>query len=120
MSNSSSRFLEACGLLALAGCLGATVTAPATGASTAFTGSLVASGLLGLIFAGRNVQLLERDGQVSLPPAVLTTIHGGWYMVAPLVYDVGFLATLGTQLSGTLVATFGAYAVVAGLSGHSG
>ncbi len=37
-------------------------------------------------------------------------------MAAPLLYDTGFLATAGTQLAGTLVATFGLYVVIAGLT----
>lgn len=89
----------------------------ATGASQAFVGSISSSGLLGLVFTGRNVQLLRANGAVSLPPAVLTTIFGGWFMLAPLLYsDVGFLATAGTQLAGTIISTFGLYVTVAGLT----
>jgi len=102
------------------GCLGAGATPLVAGSTAAFTGSIVTSGLLGVLFAVRNVQLLRARGRVSLPPAVLTTIFGGWFMLAPLLYDVGFLATAGTQLFGMLIATFGTYAVVAGLSGDPG
>lgn len=87
------------------------------GASAAFTGSVTSSGLLGLVFTVRNVQLLRATGEPSLAPAVLTTIFGGWFMLAPLLYtDVGFLATAGTQLAGTVISTFGLYVTVAGLA----
>ena len=33
-------------------------------------------------------------------------------MAAPLLYDVGFIATAGAQLSVTVVATFGLYTVL--------
>lgn len=99
------------------GCLAAGVVPLAVGASAAFVGSIVSSAVLGLVFAGRTIQLLRATGQVSLPAAVLTTIFGGWFMFAPLLYDVGFLATGGVQFAGTLIATFAAYVVVAGLAG---
>ncbi|WP_267899952.1 hypothetical protein [Halonotius aquaticus] len=35
-------------------------------------------------------------------------------MAAPLLYDVGFIATAGAQLSVTVVATFGLYTGIAG------
>lgn len=113
----ASSFLQASAAIAAVGCLLATVTPLVAGASTAFTGSVVTSGLLATVFAGRSIQLLRDRGRVSLPPATLTLVFGGWFLVAPLLYDVGFLAIGGVQLAGTLVATFGAYTVVAGLAG---
>lgn len=110
-----STFLSASAAIAVLGCLVATVTPIAAGASAAFTGSIVTSGIVGLIFAGQNARLLRSQGQVSLPASVLTTIFGGWFMVAPLLYEVGFLSTAGTQLTGMLVASFGLYMVVAAL-----
>lgn len=115
---SSSRFLVASTAIGVVGCLAAAVTPIVTGASAAFTGSVATSGLLGIVFAAQGVRLLRTTGQLSLPPAVLTTVFGGWFMAAPLLYDVGFLPTAGTQLAGTLVATFGFYTVVAGVSGE--
>ncbi|ESS04537.1 MAG: hypothetical protein A07HR67_00708 [uncultured archaeon A07HR67] len=113
-----SRFLLVSATVCVLACLGAVVVPVATGASRAFTGSVTTSGLLGLVFALRNVQLLRSSGEPSLPPAALTTIFGGWFMLAPLLYsDVGFLPTAGTQLAGTVVSTFGLYVVVAGLTG---
>jgi hypothetical protein len=52
----------------------------------------------------------------SIPAATLTTIFGVWFMVAPLLYDVGFLATAGTQFGGLLVAAFAMYMLVAALA----
>lgn len=113
-----SAFLSASAVIGLLGCVLAAATPPATGASAAFTGSIVTSGVLGIVFATRNLQLLRGHGRVSLPAATLTLIFGGWFMLAPLLYDPGFLATAGVQLAGTLIATFGAYVVVAGLAGE--
>lgn len=105
-------------LVCVLACLGAVLVPVATGAGRAFTGSITTSGLLGLVFTVRNVQLLRATGEPSLPPAVLTTIFGGWFMLAPLLYtDIGFLPTAGTQLSGTVISTFGLYVVVAGVAG---
>ena len=112
-----SAFLTASAVVGLVGCILAAVTPLATGASTAFTGSIVTSGVLGVVFAGRSLQLLRGYGRVSLPAATLTLIFGVWFMLAPLLYDVGFLATGGVQFAGTLVATFAAYVAVAGLAG---
>ena len=111
-----SPFLRVATLICVAGCLGAAVTPIVAGASAAYTGSITTSGVLGVVFAGRGVQLYRATESVSLPAAVLTTIFGGWFMAAPLLYDVGFIATAGTQLSGTVVATFGLYTVIAGLT----
>ena len=114
----ASTFLLASTVICVGGCLSGAVIPVATGASQAFVGSISSSGLLGLVFTGRNVQLLRANGAVSLPPAVLTTIFGGWFMLAPLLYsEVGFLATAGTQLAGTIISTFGLYVTVAGLTG---
>lgn len=112
-----SPFLSASAAVGLVGCVLATATPLATGASAAFTGSIVTSGVLGIVFAARNLQLLRGHERVSLPAATLTLIFGGWFMLAPLLYDPGFLAIAGVQFAGTLVATFGAYVVVAGLAG---
>jgi hypothetical protein len=114
---SASQFLVISAVVCVLACLGAVLVPVATGASRAFTGSITTSGLLGLVFAVRNVQLLRATGEPSLPPAVLTTIFGGWFMLAPLLYTaVGFLPTAGTQLAGTVISTFGLYVVVAGLA----
>jgi len=113
----ASRFLSAAAVIALLGCVLAAATPLVTDATTAFTGSIVTSGVLGVVFAVRNLQLLRGYGRVSLPAATLTLIFGGWFMLAPLLYDPGFLATAGVQLAGTLVATFAAYVVVTGLAG---
>jgi hypothetical protein len=116
-----SRFLSAAAVVGVLGCVAAAATPLAAGASAAFSGSVVTSGVLGVVFAARNVQLLRARGRVSLPPAVLTTLFGGWFMLAPLLYtEVGFLPTAGTQLAGTLVSTFGLYVTVAGLTGDAG
>ncbi len=120
-SETSSQFLVVSAVLCVVGALAATVVPLATGASQAFTGSITSSGVLGIVFAVRNVQLLRERGQPSLPPAVLTTIFGGWFMLAPLLYtEVGFLPTAGVQLAGTIISTFGLYVTVAGLTGDRG
>ena len=119
MASSRNGFLTAATLLALVGALGAALSPIIAGASAAYTGSISTSGVLGVVFAGRSVQLYRATEIISLPAAVLTTIFGGWFMAAPLLYDVGFIATAGTQLSGTVVAAFGLYTVVAGITGSA-
>lgn len=115
--HSPSRFLLASTAVCVATCAGVAILPLVVDSSRAFTGSVSTSGVLGLVFAARNLQLLRAAGTPSLPPAVLTTIFGGWFMFAPLLYpDVGFLPTAGTQLSGTIIATFGLYVAVAGVS----
>lgn len=114
-----SRFLSAAAVIALVGCLLATVTPLVAGASRAFVGSIVTSGLIGVVFAARNLQLYRQRGSPSIAAATLTTVFGGWFMLAPLLYDVGFLATAGTQLAGLLIAAFAAYMFVAGLAGET-
>ncbi|MXR43270.1 hypothetical protein GRX01_18265 [Halobaculum sp. WSA2] len=111
------RFLLACAAVATVGCLLATATPIVAGASAAFTGSVVTSGLLGTLFAVQNLRLFRRDRAVALAPAALTVVFGVWFMAAPLLYTtVGFLATAGTQLAGLLVAAFAFYMVVARLA----
>jgi len=106
-------FLVAGGVIGVVGCLLAGLTPLVGGASPAFTGSVVSSSLLGVVFAAQNLRLLRRNGDVALAPAALTTVFGGWFMAAPLLYDVGFIATAGTQLSGLLVSAFGLYLTLA-------
>lgn len=112
----TSGFLTAAATICVIGCLAAAATPLVAGASAAFTGSITTSGVLGVVFAARNGQRYRSSGAVSLPAATLTTIFGGWFMAAPLLYEVGFLATAGTQLTGLLVATFGLYMLIAGLT----
>ncbi|WP_299335832.1 hypothetical protein [Haloplanus sp.] len=113
----SSAFLSAAAVIGIVGCLAAAVTPVVANASAAFTGSVATSGVVGVVFAARNAQLLRNRGTVSLPAAVLTTIFGGWFMIAPLLYDVGFLATAGTQLFGMLVSAFALYMTVDAIGG---
>jgi len=120
VSGNDRRFLRAGAVAAVVGTLLATVTPVAAGASAAFTGSVVTSGLLGLVFAARSLQLFKRTGRVDPPAAVLTLVFGLWFMLAPLLYDVGFLATAGTQLGGLLVAAFAAHMSLSGLVGGAG
>jgi hypothetical protein len=113
------QFVTIGAVVTLLGCVLAAVTPFAAGSSAAFTGSLVTSGLLGAVFAGRNLQTI-RSGRVAAAPALLSTIFGGWFMIAPLLYDVGFVATAGTQFAGLLVASFGMYATVAAVGSWAG
>jgi hypothetical protein len=110
--------LSAAAVVGVVGTVLATITPLVGGAPQAFVGSVVTSGLVGLVFAGQNALTYVRHDVVSLPAATLTTIFGGWFMIAPLVYDVGFIATAGTQLAGLLVAAFALYMVVADLAGE--
>jgi len=115
-SNQSTAFLSASAVVALLGCLLVTVTPIVAGASRAFLGSIVTSGLLGVVFAAQNLWLYRVRSVPSVPAATLTTVFGVWFMAAPLLYDVGFLATAGTQFGGLLVAAFALYMLVTALS----
>jgi len=110
------RFLLGSAVVALTGCLLATITPLAVGAPTAFVGSVVSSGLLGIVFAAQNLRLFRRDRAVALAPAVLTTTFGVWFMTAPLLYSVGFVATAGTQSAGLLTTVFATYMTVTRLA----
>jgi hypothetical protein len=112
----ASQFLTAAAVVALVGCVVSTATPVVAGASQAFVGSIVTSGLLGVVFAGQNLRLYRAELSPSIPAATLTTIFGVWFMIAPLLYDVGFLATAGTQFGGLLVAAFAMYMLVAALA----
>lgn len=112
----NTSFLTASALVVVVGVLLATVTPLVAGASRAFLGSIVTSGLLGLVFAVRNLQLFRATGAVGVPAATLSVVFGLWFMGAPLLYDVGFLSTAGTQLGGLLVAAFATYMLVHGLT----
>lgn len=110
-------FLSAAAVIAAGGCLLAAVTPFVAGASVAFRGSISTSGIVGLVFAVQHARRLRRDGQPHLPGAAITTVFGIWFMAAPLVYDVGFLATAGVQLAGLLTAAFAGYLAVDALPG---
>jgi hypothetical protein len=109
-------FLTASAGLVVAGAVLATITPVVGGAPTAFVGSIVTSGLLGLVFTVRNLRVFRATAAVGLPAATLSMIFGVWFMIAPLLYDVGFVATAGTQFAGLLVASFATYMLVHGLT----
>lgn len=118
-SDQSRTFLTASAALVVVGNLLAVATPVVADAPRAFVGSIVASGLLGLVFTIRGLQLFRATGAVPLPATTLSVSFGIWFMVAPLLYDttpVGFVATAGTQFAGLLVASFATYLLVHGLT----
>lgn len=115
-SEPDESFLTASAGVVVAGTVLATATPLVAGAPSAFLGSIVSSGLLGAVFAVRNFQLFRATAGVGVPAATLSTVFGVWFMTAPLLYDVGALATAGTQFAGLLVAAFATYMLVHGLS----
>lgn len=96
------------------------IVAPLAGSPPrAFLGSVVTSGVFGLVFTVRTLQLLRATETVPLPAATLSTVFGGWFMIAPVLYGtdaVGFVATAGTQFGGLVTSAFGTYLIVAGLT----
>lgn len=88
-------------------------------ATPAFRGSLSASALVGLVFALHHARQFTTTGRPHLPSAVISTGMGGWFVVAPVLYDVGFVATAGVQFPGLVVTAFGGYLVIDALSGGS-
>jgi hypothetical protein len=117
--NGPGAFLTASAALVVVGNLLAVATPVVAAAPRAFVGSIVTSGVVGLVFTVRTLQLLRATGTVPLPAATLSVIFGVWFMGAPLLYDtstVGFVATAGTQFAGLLVAAFATYLFVHGLT----
>ena len=85
---------------------------PAVGAlneSTAFLGSMALSSVFGLVFAGHNAKRVFDGDEPRLASAVLTAGIGGWFVYAPLAYDVGPVATAAAQSGGTAMLVFGVY-----------
>lgn len=97
------------------GVLIAVLTPIVAGSGSAFRGSLVASGLVGLVFALQHLRRFRWDGRPHVPEAAVTAVFGAWFIVAPLLYEVGFLATAGVQFAGLLVAAFSGYLLLAAL-----
>jgi hypothetical protein len=104
--------LAAAGLAAL-GCLLA-VVAPFVGSPTAaFRGSVVATGVIGLVFAAQTLRVLRVTGRARLAPALLLTVFGVIFAVTPLLYEgVGTTATATAQTAGVLTAAFAGYLAV--------
>lgn len=115
----SPAFLTASAVVVVVGNLLAVATPLVADAPRAFVGSIVTSGLLGLVFTVRALQLHRATGGVPLPATTLSVVFGVWFMGAPLLYGtatVGFVATAGTQFAGLLVAAFGTYLFVHGVT----
>jgi hypothetical protein len=115
----SRTFLTASAVVVVLGNVLAVATPLVADAPRAFVGSIATSGLLGLVFTVRGLQLFRATGAVPLPATTLSVIFGVWFMGAPLLYDtarVGFVATAGTQFAGLLVAAFATYLFVHGLT----
>jgi len=108
----SSRFTTGVCVVAVLGCLLVASAPLVLGASAAFRGSVVASGLLGVVFAGYNAYSVRAYGQPRLAAGVMTAIFGGWFVAAPLVYTVGSVLTAVVQTGGALTAAFGGYAAI--------
>lgn len=87
------------------------------GAGSAFRGSIVASGLVSLVFTLQHLRRFRWNGRPHLPEAAVTTVFGGWFIIAPLLYAVDFLATASVQFAGLLVASFSGYLALAAIAG---
>jgi uncharacterized membrane protein len=107
-----SRFTTGVCVIAIVGCLLVASAPLVLGAPAAFRGSVVASGLLGVVFAGYNAYSVRAYGQPRLAAGVMTAIFGGWFVAAPLVYTVGSVLTAVVQTGGALTAAFGGYAAI--------
>ncbi|MFB6154003.1 MAG: hypothetical protein ABEJ27_07100 [Halodesulfurarchaeum sp.] len=102
-------------IVVIAGLLLAATTPLVAGAAAAFRGSVVASAVVGLVFAVQHQRRFQRDGRPHVPDAAVSTVFGAWFIAAPLLYDVGFIATAGVQFAGLLVAAFGGYLTLAAI-----
>ncbi len=108
----ATRFNAVAAVVCVAGPLAALVVAVAFGPTAAFRGSIAASTLVTLVFAGHNLRAVSGTGSVSFASAAVTALLGAWLAVAPVVYDAGFVPTAVTQFVGLLTATFGAHAAL--------
>lgn len=108
-------FLTVSLVVVASGILIAILTPIVAGAGSAFRGSIVASGLVSLVFALQHLRRYRWDGRPRLPEAAVTMVFGGWFITAPLLYDVGFVATAGIQFAGLLVASFSGYLTLAAI-----
>lgn len=89
--------------------------------TAAFRGSLVASAVVGVVFAGHHLRQVRAGGRPRLPAAFVTTVFGLWFMTAPVLYSgVGFLATAGVQFAGLLTAAFAGYNTVEAIEDLAG
>lgn len=112
--------LAAAGVAAL-GCVVA-VLSPFVGTpSAAFRGSIVASGLVGLVFAVQNLRVLRATGRARLAPAAMVTVFGFIFTVSPLLYEsVGTVTTATAQTAGVLTAAFAGYTAIESLEALAG
>ncbi len=77
--------------------------------STAFVGSMAVSSVFGVIFAGQNAKRVFDGKGPRFAPAVMTAGIGGWFVYAPLAYEVSGLATAAAQSGGMAMLVFGIY-----------
>ena len=109
---SPTRFTTAARALALVGCCCIVVAPLVLGATPAFRGNAVGSGVVGAVFAGYNLYTMRASGHPCLAAGLMTGSFGGWFIAAPLVYPVGDVLTAVVQSCGMLTAAFGGYAAV--------
>ena len=85
---SPTRFTTAASALALVGCCCIAVASLVLGATPAFRGNAVGSGVVGAVFAGYNLYTVRASGQPRLATGLMTAIFGGWFIASPLVYSL--------------------------------
>jgi hypothetical protein len=114
------RFAAVASLLAVVGCLVA-IVGGVVAENSAFRGSIAASGAIGLVFAAQNARVLGARGVAHPAPAVVTTVFGLLFVVAPLLYTLpGYLSTALAQFGGLVTAAFAGYTAVESLAGPTG
>jgi hypothetical protein len=77
--------------------------------STAFVGSMAVSSAFGVVFAGQNAKRVLDGKGPRFAPAAMTAGIGGWFVYAPLAYEVSGLATAAAQSGGMAMLVFGVY-----------
>lgn len=109
---SPTRFTTVASALALVGCCCIVVAPLVLGATPAFRGNAVGSGVVGAVFAGYNLYMMRASGQPRLAAGLMTATFGGWFIASPLVYPVGDVLIAVVQSCGMLTAAFGGYTAV--------
>lgn len=90
---------------------------PATPEGVALGRSVVASGVLALVFAGYNAVWVAYLEEPRFAPGVVAAALGAWITAAPPVYGAEGAIVGGVQVAGALTGAFAVYTVLEAFEG---
>ncbi|MFB6219143.1 MAG: hypothetical protein ABEH77_08230 [Halobacteriaceae archaeon] len=82
-----------------------------------FSRSVVASGVLALVFAAVNAVWVAWFEESRFAPGIVAAALGVWLVLSPTVYEVEGTIVGGVQVAGALLAAFAAYTVLEAFEG---